>query len=140
MTVLSIKYIVGWSYEYLRKYISHIIFILFLSLAMIILNLYQVNYIQNIIDAALQKQWIFVFHIIFGFIVINLIRMLRNFLFAHISNRLEAKVCFDIKGSLVRKLFVTKLQEIEKVNMGQLLNRYNEDVEKASKFMLTGFQ
>ena len=40
MTVLSIKYIVGWSYEYLRKYISHIIFILFLSLAMIILNLY----------------------------------------------------------------------------------------------------
>lgn len=140
MAVLSLKYIVGWSYEYLRKYISYIILILFLSLAMIVLNLYQVNYIQSIIDAALQKQWIFLLHTILGFIFINLVKILRNFLFGHFSSRLEAKVCCDIKGRLVRKLFATKLQEIERVSMGQLLNRYNEDVEKVSKFMLTGFQ
>lgn len=140
MAVLSLKYIVGWSYEYLRKYISYIILILFLSLAMIVFNLYQANYIQSIVDAALQKQWIFVFYTILGFIFINLAKMLRNFLFGHFSSRLEAEVCFDIKGRLVRKLFVTKLQEIERVSMGQLLNRYNEDVEKVSKFMLTGFQ
>ncbi|MDE6602068.1 MAG: ABC transporter ATP-binding protein/permease [Lachnospiraceae bacterium] len=140
MAVLFLKYIVGWSYEYLRKYVSYLGFILFLSLAMIVLNLYQINYIQSIIDAALQRQWIFVLHIILGFIFISLSRMLRNFLFEMISNRLEAKVCFDMKGRLVRKLFATRLQEIERVSMGQLLNRYNEDVEKVSKFMLTGFQ
>ncbi len=140
MAVLFLKYIVGWSYEYLRKYISYLFFILLLSLAMIILNLYQVNYIQNIIDAALQKQWIFVLHTILGFIFISLARILRNFLFVNISNRLEAKVCLDIKGRLVRKLLAAKQQEMERVSMGQLLNRYNEDVEKVSKFMLTGFQ
>ena len=140
MAVLFFKYIVGWSYEYLRKYVSYLVFILLLSLAMIVLNLYQVNYIQSIIDAALQRQWIFVLHIILGFIFISLSSMLKNFLFEMISNRLEAKVCFDIKGRLVRKLFATRLQEIERVSMGQLLNSYNEDVEKVSKFMLTGFQ
>lgn len=140
MVDLSLKYIVRWSYEYLRKYGSHMIFILFLSLAMILLNLYQVNYIQRIIDAALQKQWIFVLHTIVGFIVINLIKMLRNYLFGHFSSGVEAGVCCDIRGRLVRKLFATKLQEIERVSIGQLLNRYNDDVEKASKFMLTGFQ
>lgn len=140
MAVLSLKYIVRWSYEYLRKYISYIILILFLSMMMIFLNLYQVNYIQSIIDATLQKQWVFVLHISLSFIFVNLVRMLRNFLFGHISNKLEAKVCRDIKGRLVKKLFITKLQEIERVSMGQLLNRYNEDVEKVSKFMLTGFQ
>lgn len=140
MTVLSLKYMVGWSYGYLRKYMPHIIFILFLSLAMIILNLYQVNYIQRIIDNALQKQWVFVCHTIFGFMFINLAKMLRNFLFGHFSSRLESEVCCDIKGRLVRKLFAAKLQEIERVSMGQLLNRYHGDVEKVSKFMHTGFQ
>ncbi len=140
MANFSLKYIVGWSYEYLRKYRSHMIFILFLSLAMILLNLCQVNYIQRIIDAALQKQWIFVLHTIVGFIFINLIKMLRNYLFGHFSSRVESGVCCDIKGRLVRKLFAAKLQEIERVSIGQLLNRYNDDVEKASKFMLTGFQ
>ncbi|MDE5717965.1 MAG: ABC transporter ATP-binding protein/permease, partial [Lachnospiraceae bacterium] len=129
-----------WSYEYLRKYVSYLVLILFLSLAMIALNLYQVNYIQSIIDAALQKQWIFVLHIILGFIFISLARILRNFLFVNISNRLEAKVCLDVKGRLVRKLLAAKQQEMERISMGQLLNRYNEDVEKVSKFMLTGFQ
>lgn len=140
MADFSLKYIVGWSYEYLRKYRAHMIFILFLSLAMILLNLYQVNYIQRIIDAALQKQWIFVLHTIVGFIFINLIKMLRNYLFGHFSSRVESGVCCDIKGRLVRKLFAAKLQEIERVSIGQLLNRYNDDVEKASKFMLAGFQ
>ncbi len=140
MTDLSLKYIVGWTYEYLRKYLSHMIFILFLSLALIILNLYQVNYIQRIIDAALQKQWIFVYHTIFGFIFINLFKMLRIYLFGYFSSRLESEVCCDIRGRLVRKLFATQLQEIESVSMGQLLNRYHDDVEKVSKFMLTGFQ
>lgn len=140
MADFSLKYIVGWSYEYLRKYRAHMIFILFLSLLMILLNLYQVNYIQRIIDAALQKQWIFVLHTIVGFIFINLIKMLRNYLFGHFSSRVESGVCCDIKGRLVRKLFAAKLQEIERVSIGQLLNRYNDDVEKASKFMLTGFQ
>lgn len=83
MTILSLKYIGGWSYEHLRKYLSHII--LFLSLVMIVLNLYQVNDIQRIIDAALQKQCFFVIHTIFGFIFISLARMLRNFLFVNIS-------------------------------------------------------
>lgn len=140
MTDLSLKYIVGWTYEYLRKYLSHMILILFLSLALIILNLYQVNYIQRIIDAALQKQWIFVYHTIFGFIFINLFKMLRIYLFEYFSSRLESEVCCDIRGRLVRKLFATQLQEIESVSMGQLLNRYHDDVEKVSKFMLTGFQ
>ncbi len=140
MADFSLKYIVGWSYEYLRKYRAHMIFILFLSLAMILLNLYQVNYIQRIIDAALQKQWIFVLHTIVGFIIINLIKMLRNYLFGHFSSRVESGVCCDIKGRLIRKLFAAKLQEIERVSIGQLLNRYNDDVEKASKFMLMGFQ
>ncbi len=140
MAVLSVKYIVGWAYAYLRKYKPHMILILFLSLAMIILNLYQVNYIQRIIDAAIQKQWFFVFHTIAGFIFINLLKILRNYFFGHFSSRLEAEVCRDIKGRLVRKLSVTKLVEIERVSMGQLLSRYNEDVEKVSKFVLTGFQ
>lgn len=140
MAVLSVKYIVGWAYAYLRKYKPHMILILFLSLAMIILNLYQVNYIQRIIDAAIQKQWFFVFHTIAGFIFINLLKILRNYFFGHFSSRLEAEVCRDIKGRLVRKLSVTKLVEIERVIMGQLLSRYNEDVEKVSKFVLTGFQ
>ncbi len=140
MAVLSVKYIVGWAYAYLRKYKAHVILILFLSLAMIILNLYQVNYIQRIIDAAIQKQWFFVFHTIAGFIFINLLKMLRNYFFGHFSSRLEAEVCRDIKGRLVRKLSVTKLVEIERVSMGQLLSRYNEDAEKVSKFVLTGFQ
>lgn len=140
MTDLSLKYIVGWTYEYLRKYLSQMIFILFLSLALIILNLYQINYIQRIIDAALQKQWIFVYHTIFGFIFINLFKMLRIYLFVYFSSRLESEVCCDIRGRLVRKLFATQLQEIESVSMGQLLNRYHNDVEKVSKFMLTGFQ
>lgn len=140
MADFSLKYIVGWSYEYLRKYRAHMIFILFLSLAMILLNLYQVNYIQRIIDAALQKQWISVLHTIVGFIFINLIKMLRNYLFGHFSSRVESGVCCDIKGRLVRKLFAAKLEKIERVSIGQLLNRYNDDVEKASKFMLTGFQ
>ena len=140
MAVLSVKYIVGWAYAYLRKYKAHVILILFLSLAMIILNLYQVNYIQRIIDAALQKQWIFVYHTIFGFIFINLFKMLRIYLFGYFSSRLESEVCCDIRGRLVRKLFATQLQEIESVSMGQLLNRYHDDVEKVSKFMLTGFQ
>lgn len=140
MAVLFLKYIVGWSYEYLRKYVSYLVLILLLSLAMIVLNLYQVNYIQNIIDAALQKQWIFVLHTILGFIFISLARILRNFLFVNISNRLEAKVCLNVKGRLVRKLLAAKQQEMERISMGQLLNRYNEDVEKVSKFMLTGFQ
>lgn len=60
--------------------------------------------------------------------------------FGHFSSRLESEVCRDIKGRLVRKLSVTKLVEIERVSMGQLLSRYNEDVEKVSKFVLTGFQ
>lgn len=140
MAVLSVKYIVGWAYAYLRKYKPHMILILFLSLAMIILNLYQVNYIQRIIDAAIQKQWFFVFHTIAVFIFINLLKMLRNYFFGHFSSRLEAEVCRDIKGRLVRKLSVTKLVEIERVSMGQLLSRYNEDAEKVSKFVLTGFQ
>lgn len=140
MAVLFLKYIVGWSYEYLRKYVSYLVLILLLSLAMIVLNLYQVNYIQSIIDAALQKQWIFVLHTILGFIFISLARILRNFLFVNISNRLKAKVCLDVKGRLVRKLLAAKQQEMERISMGQLLNRYNEDVEKVSKFMLTGFQ
>ncbi len=140
MAVLSVKYIVGWAYAYLRKYKPHMILILFLSLAMFILNLYQVNYIQRIIDAAIQKQWFFVFHTIAGFIFINLLKMLRNYFFGHFSSRLESEVCRDIKGRLVRKLSVTKLVEIERVSMGQLLSRYNEDVEKVSKFVLTGFQ
>lgn len=140
MAVLFLKYIVGWSYEYLRKYVSYLVLILLLSLTMIVLNLYQVNYIQSIIDAALQKQWIFVLHTILGFIFISLARILRNFLFVNISNRLEAKVCLNVKGRLVRKLLAAKQQEIERISMGQLLNRYNEDVEKVSKFMLTGFQ
>ncbi len=66
--------------------------------------------------------------------------MLRNYFFGHFSSRLESEVCRDIKGRLVRKLSVTKLVEIERVSMGQLLSRYNEDVEKVSKFVLTGFQ
>lgn len=140
MAVLSVKYIVGWAYAYLRKYKPHMILILFLSLAMFILNLYQVNYIQRIIDAAIQKQWFFVFHTIAGFIFINLLKMLRNYFFGHFSSRLESEVCRDIKGRLVRKLSVTKLVEIERVSMGQLLSRYNEDAEKVSKFVLTGFQ
>lgn len=53
---------------------------------------------------------------------------------------MEAEVCRDIKGRLVKKLSVTKLEEINRITMGQLLSRYNEDVEKVSKFMLTGFQ
>lgn len=140
MAFLSLKYIAGWSYEYVRKYLPYLIFILFLSLAMIVLNLYQVNDMQAIIDAALQKQWLFVLHTILGFIFISLVKMLRNFLFGYFSGRLEAWVCRDIKGRLVRKLSAAKLQEIESVSMGQLLNRYHEDVEKVSKFMLTGFQ
>lgn len=140
MAVLFLKYIVGWSYEYLRKYVSYLVLILLLSLTMIVLNLYQVNYIQSIIDAALQKQWIFVLHTILGFIFISLARILRNFLFVNISNRLKAKVCLDVKGRLVRKLLAAKQQEMERISMGQLLNRYNEDVEKVSKFMFTGFQ
>lgn len=140
MAVLSVKYIVGWAYAYLRKYKPHMILILFLSLAMIILNLYQVNYIQRIIDAAIQKQWFFVFHTIAVFIFINLLKMLRNYFLGHFSSRLESEVCRDIKGRLVRKLSVTKLVEIERVSMGQLLSRYNEDAEKVSKFVLTGFQ
>lgn len=140
MAVLSVKYIARWSYEYLRKYISHIILILFLSLTMIILNLFQVNYIQRIIDAAIQKQWTFVSYTVMGFIFINLLKMLRNYFFGHFSSRLEAEVCRDIKGRLVRKLSVTKLEEIDRISMGQLLSRYNEDVEKVSKFMLTAFQ
>lgn len=140
MTDLSLKYIVGWAYEYLRKYLSHMILILFLSLVLIILNLYQVNYIQRIIDATLQKQWIFVYHTIFGFIFINLFKMLSIYLFGYFSSRLESEVCCDIRGRLVRKLFATQLQEIESFSMGQLLNRYHDDVEKVSKFMLTGFQ
>lgn len=140
MAVLSVKYIARWSYEYLRKYASHIILILLLSLTMIILNLFQVNYIQRIIDAAIQKQWIFVSHTVLGFIFINLLKMLKNYFFEHFSSRLEAEVCRDIKGRLVRKLSVTKLEEINRISMGHLLSRYNEDVEKVSKFMLTGFQ
>lgn len=140
MAVLSVKYIVGWAYEYLRKYASHIISVLVLSLAMIILNLFQVNYIQRIIDAAIQRQWIFVSHTVLGFIFINLLKMLRNYFFGHFSSQLEAEVCRDMKGRLVRKLSVTRLEEINRVSMGHLLSRYNEDVEKVSKFMLTGFQ
>lgn len=121
MTDLSLKYIVGWAYEYLRKYLSHMILIL--SLVLIILNLYQVNYIQRIIDATLQKQWIFVYHTIFGFIFINLFKMLSIYLFGYFSSRLESEVCCDIRGRLVRKLFATQLQEIESFSMGQLLNR-----------------
>ena len=79
MAVLSVKYIVKWAYAYLRKYASHIILILLWSLTMIILNLFQVNYIQRIIDAAIQKQWIFVSHTVLGFIFINLLKMLRNY-------------------------------------------------------------
>lgn len=140
MAVLSVKYIVKWAYAYLRKYKLHMILILILSLAMIILNLFQVNYIQRIIDAAIQRQWIFVSHTVLGFIFINLLKMLRNYFFGHFSSQLEAEVCRDMKGKLVRKLSVTKLEEINRVSMGHLLSRYNEDVEKVSKFMLTGFQ
>lgn len=140
MGFLTAKYIIRWSYEYLRRYISYILFILTLALMLIGLNLVQVNFIQMIIDAALQKQWSLVINIICGFIIINVIRMTRNFVSGNLSNKLEAKICYDIKTKLVSKLFVTKLQEIESKTLGEMLNRYNDDVEKVSKFMLTGIQ
>lgn len=140
MGFLTAKYIIRWSYEYLRRYISYVFFILTLALMLIGLNLVQVNFIQMIIDVALQKQWSLVINIICGFIIINVIRMTRNFVSGNLSNKLEAKICYDIKTKLVSKLFVTKLQEIEGKTLGELLNRYNDDVEKVSKFMLTGIQ
>ena len=138
MKTNSIQYVLKWSGRYSNQYRFHFLLLILLSLVSIALSLFQVNTVQGLIDAVLAGSRTRTGTAFISFSAAGLAIMLRNGLFESLAGRLEARTGCAIRNCLLRHILKIRLDRLETISAGELLSRYDGDINKSSVFFGSG--
>ena len=138
MKIRSVQYVAKWSGKYLSQYRFHFLLLILLSLVSITLSLFQVNTVQRLIDAVLTEDRPHIGTAFISFAIAGLTMMLRNSLFESLAGRLEAQTGCTIRDRLLRHILMVRLDHLEGLSTGELLSRYDGDINKVSSFFRSG--
>lgn len=122
----------------MNQYRFHFLLLILLSLVSIALSLFQVNTVQGLIDAVLAGSRTRTGTAFISFSAAGLAIMLRNGLFESLAGRLEARTGCAIRNRLLRHILKIRLDRLETISAGELLSRYDGDINKISVFFRSG--
>lgn len=132
-----IKYTVNWSKPLIREYKSKLMFIILLMLVSVGLNLLQVNFIQQSIDAVMIRD-IYKLIQVFGlFVSLTILQLGQSFLYEYYTSKVFIQMEKTVKNNFISKILGTKMSEINKENSGDLNIKGNSDIPSAINFIRT---
>ncbi|MCL1794510.1 MAG: ABC transporter ATP-binding protein/permease [Oscillospiraceae bacterium] len=104
----------------------------FLSVALILI---QVNFIQQSVDAVLNRDISLLLQVLVLFIVLTILRLLHIYVYGQLHNNVFINMEKDLKDKFVHKILRTKMKEIDKENSGDISTKCNSDIPNALNFI-----
>jgi ABC-type multidrug transport system fused ATPase/permease subunit len=130
-----IGYSFKWSVPLIKKYKWKLLLILGLMLFSIGLNLIQVNFIQQSVDAVLARDVSWLLRLLALFLFVTVLRLLHIYVYGQLHNNVFIEMEKDTKDKFVHKILRTKTKEIDKENSGDLSTKCNSDIPNALNFI-----
>lgn len=134
----SFLYVLKWVGRYLKQLRFHFLLLLLLSPVSVALSLLQVNAVQQLIDAVLSDNRSRSGMAFLLFASVSLAALLRSGLSVTVSGRLETKAGCILRDHLLRHILQARPDRLEKLSGGELLSRYDGDIDKISGFFRSG--
>ncbi len=131
----SIRYCAKWSKQYLIKYKFRFFLLLLLMIAAVVLNLYQVNFVQRSIDAVLDHNIKVLLTTLSLFIAITILRITQNYLFNYYSRDVILNMNRDLKNKCMDRLVDAKASNFSQETKGDLYTRIESDTTNALGFV-----
>lgn len=134
-----IYYAVNWSMPLVRAYRKKLLLLILLMLFSVGMNLIRVNFIQSSIDAVLVRDVGKVL-LVFGlFAVVTMMRLAQKYIYGNLYNKVFICMERDLKQQFADKLLRADMAETDRLNSGDLTNKYGSDIPKALEFLKQGF-
>ena len=130
-----IRYSVKWSMPLIKSYKWKLLLIFILMLFSMGLNLIQVNFIQQSVDAVLARDVGWLLRLMVLFLSVVVFRLIHIYVYGQCHNNVFVNMEKDLKNKFVHKILKTKMKEINKENSGDLSTKCNSDIPNSLNFL-----
>ena len=130
-----IRYSFHWLMPLIKAYKWKLLLIVTLMTVSVGLNLIQVNFIQQSIDAVLVRNTDRLLQVLGLFIGITLLRLAHGYIYELNNNNLYVDMEKDVKNTFVHKVLRAKMKEINRENSGDLNTKCNSDIPNSLNFI-----
>lgn len=134
---ISIVYMYRWAFKYLKRYKAWLLLSVFLMLLSVAINLIQVDYIKQMINAALSRDWNAIISIVTLFISLTIVRLVRNYFAGYSSNYINTRVHRDLKNDFTNAIIKADMKHVLQQKSGDLISRHNNDIPAVLQFIST---
>lgn len=131
-----------WIYPYIKAYRGWFIVSVISTISLISINLYKAYFTQLLVNTALNGQRDSILPMIVIFIGVIMGGVLSNYTKKFATSKFALHATEDIKNALAKRISRATLEEINKIQSGDMAARLNTDTEMISSFIknnLTNF-
>jgi len=130
-----IKYSFKWSMPIIKAHKWKLLFITALTVFSVALQLIQVNFIQQSIDAVLIRDVSRLLWMLLLFIAVTVLRLGYIYVYGQSYNNLFINMEKNLKNKFVNKILKSKMMEIDRENSGDLSTKCNSDAPNSLNFI-----